>query len=130
MAGIGTQAIKGKDQGDRVPEVEASKALAATKTRAYQFKTYTVPGGGFSDQDLSSITADAPNAAENLFSQFNRAQRIFVRSSVDASIKLGDNADAIPILVLQGGQFEETHIEFEKVLLTAPAGAVVDVLIS
>ena len=127
---IGTQGIKGKDTGDRIPSDEATKALAATKTRAYQFKTYTVPGGGFTLQDLSSITPDAPNDGTNLFADFKRTQRIFVRSDQNATLKLGDNADEIAIRIVDGGLFEETHIEFEKVLLTAPAGAVVDVYIS
>ncbi len=127
---IGTQAIKGKDVGDRILSDEATKALAATKTRAYQFKTYTVPGGGFTDQDLSLIDADAPNATPRLLKDFKRGQRIFVRSNQTAAIKLGDNTDEIAIRIADGGLFEETHIEFEKVLLTAPAGAVVDVFIS
>ena len=127
---IGTQGIKGKDTGDRIPSDEATKTLAATKTRAYQFKTYTVPGGGFTLQDLSSITPDAPNDGTNLFADFKRAQRIFIRSDKTAAIKLGDNADAIAIRIVDGGLFEETHIEFEKVLLTAPVDTVVDVFIS
>ena len=129
---IGKQAINGKDLGDRLNEDEATKALAASFTRSYQFKTYTVPGGpGFVDQDLSLINADAPNPTPRLLKDgFKRAYRIFIRADVDISFKLGDNTDAIPVKTLQGGQFEEVHVEFEKVLITAPVAAVIDVLIS
>ena len=126
----GPQAIKGKALGDRIDADQATKALAATKTTVYQFKTYTVPGGGWTDEDLSEITPDAPNAADNLFSQFKRAYSIFLRSDQTGSIKLGDNADAIPIRSIDGGLYEEGRIEFEKLLVTFPAGAVIDVYIS
>lgn len=127
----GSQSIRGKDIGDRIPSDEASKALAATKSRAYQFKTFTVPGGpGWTDQDLKDITPDSPNDGDNLFSAFKRAHYIFLRTDTDITFKLGDNADAIPVRILDGGLFETDRIEFEQILMTAAAGVVIDVYIS
>lgn len=123
------QTIRGKDISDQIPGDQASRVRSARRTRAYQFKTYTLTGVEV-DLDLSTRAADAPNALENLFSNFKRAHSIFVRTSADISIKLGENSDAIPILALNGGLYEEDRVEFEKVLLSGPNGAVIDVYIS
>ena len=124
------QAIGGKDLGDRLPREQADKVQAAQLSKLYQWKTFTLSGIA-NKLKMSGETPDAPNDASQLFSLFKRAHRVFIKSDQDITVQFNSNSnDEIPILTLEGGQFEEDGLEVEEIFLSGPDGAVVSFNIS
>ena len=130
MAGKGSQAIKGKDLGDRLNLDEAIKSIAAMRSGSYEHKSFTL-AGDVDNQELAAITPDAPNDGSRLFTKFKRAHFVVIRASADIRVKFNstDN-DEIPVRFLEGGFLEELVLEVEKIFISHDVGVTVDVRIS
>ena len=111
-------------------EEQAQRSQGAQSSGTYEHKKYSL--GNETDAALSTIAPVAPNdVADRLFETVKRSHRTLIRTNKDITIRFNsvDN-DPIEIILLEGGVWEETHLEVTEIFVTSTATTVLRVKIS
>ena len=124
--------IKGTDLSEsKVTRTEQAKRSQGVQAAArLEHKKYSL--GNETDTSLKDIAPVSPNdVADRLFENIKRAHRTLIRTNKDITIRFNsvDN-DPIEILLLEGGVWEETHLEVTDIFVTSTATTVLRVKIS
>ena len=124
--------IKGTDLSlSKVTKTEQAKRAQGVQAAArYEHKKYSL--GVNANVSLKTIAPVAPNdVADRLFDVVKRSHRTLLRSDKDITIRFNSNGnDPIEIILLEGGVWEETHLEVTDIFVTSTATTVLRVKIS
>ena len=124
--------IKGTDLSEsKVTRTEQAKRSQGVQAAArLEHKKYSL--GNETDTSLKDIAPVAPNDVNSrLFERIKRAHRTLIRTDKDITIRFNSvDDDPIEILLLEGGVWEETHLEVTDIFVTSTATTVLRVKIS
>lgn len=111
-------------------EEQAQRSQGAQSSGTYEHKKYSL--GVNANVSLKTIAPVAPNdVADRLFDVVKRSHRTLLRSDKDITIRFNlDDNDPIEIILLEGGVWEETHLEVTDIFVTSTATTVLRVKIS
>ena len=124
--------ILGPDLSDAkiTKEEQAQRAQGVQASGTYEHKKYSL--GVNANVSLKTIAPVAPNdVADRLFDVVKRSHRTLLRSDKNITVRFNsDDNDPIEILLLEGGVWEETHLEVTDIFITSTATTVLRVKIS
>ncbi len=124
--------IKGTDLSEsKVTRTEQAKRSQGVQAAArLEHKKYSL--GVNANISLKTIAPVAPNDVNSrLFETIKRAHRTLLRSDKDITIRFNlDGNDPIEIILLEGGVWEETHLEVTDIFVTSTATTILRVRIS
>ena len=124
--------IKGTDLSEsKVTRTEQAKRSQGVQAAArYEHKKYSL--GVNANVSLKTIAPVAPNDVNSrLFETIKRAHRTLIRSDKDITIRFNSNGnDPIEIILLEGGVWEETHLEVTDIFVISTATTILRVKIS